>query len=331
MILLLSFCALTVLSSCNTTKAVFGGIKDLEPVPAKLIKEMRKLDMPINAPIMIRVIKSEDLLEVWKQKRNGRYALLAEYKVCQWSGKIGPKFKEGDRQTPEGFYTVNRHQLNPHSKYYLAFNIGFPNAYDRSHGRTGSNIMVHGACSSAGCFSMTDHNIREIYALARDALNAGQKNFQVQSFPFRMTAKNMAKQYNSPHYNYWEMIRRGYDMFEITKRPPVVNVCEKKYRFNVTAANGGRFSARSKCPEMRMNTRIAAEYLAHEKRYQKAFSKALSRETGAPKRKVNKLSFADVLPGITIGEPVITAKSTDQEKPFIPNVRTVKAKETTSQ
>ena len=56
-------------------------------------------------------------------------------------------------------------QMNPNSHYYLSFDIGYPNAYDRAYGRTGSNIMVHGDCSSRGCYAMTDEQISEIYAL----------------------------------------------------------------------------------------------------------------------------------------------------------------------
>ena len=82
----------------------------------------------------------------------------------------GPNFKEGDRQAPEGFYNIRPHQMNPKSSYYLSFNMSFPNKFDRTRGRTGSNLMVHGACSSAGCYSMTDEQVLEIYAFAREAL-----------------------------------------------------------------------------------------------------------------------------------------------------------------
>ena len=102
--------------------------------------------------------------------RDGQYALLKTYPICRWSGDLGPKKKEGDRQAPEGFYTITPGQMNPNSNYYLAFNTGYPNAYDRAWGRTGSELMVHGDCSSRGCYAMTDEQIQEIYALARDSL-----------------------------------------------------------------------------------------------------------------------------------------------------------------
>src|SRR5690606_33998645 len=96
-------------------------------------------------------------------------------------------------QAPEGFYSVGPGQMNPKSAYFLSFNIGYPNAYDRSLGRTGKHLMVHGDCLSKGCYAMTDPQIAEVYAIAREALQAGQPSFQVQAFPFRMTAENMAR------------------------------------------------------------------------------------------------------------------------------------------
>ena len=89
--------------------------------------------------------------------------IFKTYPICSYSGGLGPKIQQGDRQAPEGFYLVSLEQLNPRSKYYLAFNVGFPNAYDRAYGRTGSNIMVHGDCTSSGCYAMTDAVMEEIY------------------------------------------------------------------------------------------------------------------------------------------------------------------------
>ena len=64
--------------------------------------------MPRNSPVMARIFKEEGKVEIWKQKTNGRYDVIASYDICKWSGKLGPKFIEGDRQAPEGFYTVRR-------------------------------------------------------------------------------------------------------------------------------------------------------------------------------------------------------------------------------
>lgn len=221
--------------------------KELKPVPTELSDKMKQLDMSPTGPVFIRIFKETSELEVWKKRRNNKYALLKTYDVCKWSGELGPKFVEGDRQAPEGFYTVKPGQMNPKSKYYLAFNIGYPNAFDRAHGRTGSHLMVHGACSSAGCYSMTDEDAGELFALARDSFKGGQRAFQIQAFPFRMTPQNMAKHRDSEHYPFWQMLKGGYDHFEVAKVPPTVDVCDKRYVFNADA--GGRnFSPTAACP-----------------------------------------------------------------------------------
>jgi len=217
-------------------------------LPAKLQAQMKRQDMAKNSPIVIRIFKEESTLEIWKQRRNGQYALISSYEICKWSGKLGPKFIEGDRQAPEGFYTVRPSQMNPNSQYYLSFNIGYPNAYDRAHGRTGQHLMVHGACSSAGCYSMSDANIAEIYAFGRDAFKGGQQEFQVQAFPFRMSAENMARYAQDPNYPFWKMLKRGYDIFETTKKPPRVDVCEKRYVFNQARAGDMPRDPAAACP-----------------------------------------------------------------------------------
>ena len=107
-------------------------------------------------------------LEVWKQDTTGQYQLLRVYPICRWSGELGPKKTEGDRQAPEGFYAISPGLMNPNSNYYLAINIGFPNAYDKANGYSGAFLMIHGDCSSRGCYAMTDEQIGEIYSLARE-------------------------------------------------------------------------------------------------------------------------------------------------------------------
>jgi len=188
--------------------------------------------MTNEAPIFLRIFKEESELEVWKLK-NGKFELFKTYAICAWSGTIGPKVQQGDKQAPEGFYTIGAGQLNPHSLYHLAFNIGFPNAYDRANGHSGSALMIHGNCKSAGCYAMTDAYIEEIYVLARDSLNAGQTRFHVHAYPFRMTEDNMQKHRDSPWYPFWTRMKEGYDSFEKTSKPPVIKVCAKQYLVNV--------------------------------------------------------------------------------------------------
>ena len=157
-------------------------------------------------------------MEVWKRGHDGKYALLKTFPICRWSGQLGPKVKEGDRQAPEGFYTITPAQMNPNSAYYLSFDTGYPNAYDRAYGRTGSALMVHGACSSRGCFAMTDEAIAEVYSIAREAFDGGQRTFQFQSYPFRMTPKNLAQHRLDPNMPFWQNLKEGSDYFEAAAR-----------------------------------------------------------------------------------------------------------------
>src|ERR671916_131008 len=170
-------------------------------------------------------------IAVWKRGSDGQYAVLKTFPICRWSGQLGPKVREGDRQAPEGFYTVTPAQMNPNSSYYLSFDTGFPNAYDRAHGRTGSHLMVHGTCSSRGCFAMTDEAIAEVYAIAREAFAGGQRGFQFQAFPFRMTAEKLAKHRADPNTPFWRNLKEGSDFFEVMKEEPPVAVASGRYHF----------------------------------------------------------------------------------------------------
>lgn len=235
--------AAALLAACQESQVP----KQFKPVPSELSEKMKKMDMSETGPVFIRIFKESSELEVWKQKRNGKFAHLKTYEICKWSGELGPKIAEGDRQAPEGFYTVTPAQMNPKSAYYLSFNIGFPNAFDRAHERTGSHLMVHGACSSAGCYSMTDESAGELFALARDSFRGGQRAFQIQAFPFRMTPENLAKHRDSKHYEFWQMLKTGYDHFELTRTPPKVDVCDKRYVFDADAGDR-KFSPTGACP-----------------------------------------------------------------------------------
>ena len=225
--------ALVALAGCETDGLTTGkAMKELSP---EMKAELAQKNMPLESPILVRLFKEDAELEVWKQDAAGRYALLKTYPICRWSGDVGPKVKEGDRQAPEGFYAITPAQMNPNSAYYLSFNMGYPNAYDRAWGRTGSQLMVHGDCSSRGCYAMTDDQIGEIYALARESFFGGQRAFQVQAYPFRMTAANFAKHRTNPNIPFWRMLKVGNDHFEVTRQEPKVDVCEKHYVFDAEA------------------------------------------------------------------------------------------------
>ncbi|MER2248990.1 murein L,D-transpeptidase family protein [Methylorubrum podarium] len=201
------------------------------PIPAATLALMAARGTDAAAPIVLRAYKRESEIEVWKRNAAGRYVPIKTYPICRWSGQLGPKTKTGDRQTPEGFYTVAKSQMNPNSRYYLSFDIGYPNAFDRAHGSTGSAVMVHGVCSSMGCFAMTDAVAGELFSIAREAFSGGQRAFQFQSFPFRMTAANMARHRTDPNIAFWRQLKEGSDRFEATGEEPVVSVAGGRYVF----------------------------------------------------------------------------------------------------
>ncbi len=271
----------TALGGCETDDLAGVGARALKPLPAALAAEIDKRNMPRESPILVRIFKEESELEVWKQDAEGKFALLKTYPICRWSGELGPKIKAGDRQAPEGFYTITPGQMNPNSNYYLAFNLGFPNAYDKANDRTGDFLMVHGDCSSAGCYAMTDEQIQEIYALGRDSFLGGQKSFQVQAYPFRMTPLNMARHRNNPNMPFWRMIKEGNDHFEVTKAEPHIDVCEKRYVFNARAPGNAStpltFHPREKCPVYEIPETIASAVKAKEASDERAIAENINR------------------------------------------------------
>ncbi|MDN3593196.1 L,D-transpeptidase family protein [Methylobacterium adhaesivum] len=238
--------ALTISLGACQDGSTGGGVplRALAPVPQKTLALMAQKGMSPSDPILIRAYKKEAEMEVWKRGTNGQYALLKTFPICRWSGQLGPKTKQGDRQAPEGFYTVTPGQMNPNSSYYLSFDTGYPNAYDRANGRSGNYIMVHGTCSSAGCFAMTDESMGEIYALARDSFAGGQRAFQFQSYPFRMTAANVAKFRNDPNAPFWKNLKEGSDYFEALREEPKVGLCGTRYVFGGADAAAGACTPR---------------------------------------------------------------------------------------
>lgn len=245
------------LSGCQSNQVYDFSERSKAPISNDTVALMKSKGMRASDNILIRSFKKEAEMEVWKRGPDGRYALLKIYPICRWSGQLGPKIKEGDRQAPEGFYTITPARMNPNSSYFLSFDTGFPNAFDRANGRTGKYLMVHGACSSAGCYSMTDEQIAEIYALGRDAFAGGQRSFQFQAYPFRMTPQNMAQHRSDPNIAFWKQLKEGSDHFEATRQEPKVDVCGKRYVFNARSANGVVLNSDKTCPELVVDANIA--------------------------------------------------------------------------
>jgi murein L,D-transpeptidase YafK len=238
-------CALTACGSSTPTITPAE-----QPLSKETLSMLGRKGMDAGAPIFVRIFKEESELEVWKQRDDGRFYHFKTYPICNWSGNLGPKTALGDKQAPEGFYRVSGSQMNPNSQYYLAFNLGYPNAYDRALERTGDALMVHGKCKSVGCYAMTDALMEEIYMLARESLNGGQEAFEVHAFPFRMTEANLARFEGNPNMPFWRTMKQGYDFFEKYRLPPTVAVCERRYVVNVKMSPADASSIRpdGRCP-----------------------------------------------------------------------------------
>lgn len=254
--------AAVVLAGLSLTACQESGLSQraLAPVPPEMVAKMAEIGSSKEAPMLIRAYKKEAEFEIWKMNGEGKYVHLKTYPMCRWSGQLGPKTREGDRQVPEGFYSITPAQMNPNSAYYLSFNVGYPNQLDKALGHTGGTIMVHGACSSAGCFSMTDAQIAEIYSIARASFNGGQPAIQMQSYPFRMTAENLAKHRLDQNIGFWKNLKEGNDHFEVTKQEPKVAFCGRRYVFN--AQSGGHMDALSACPPIKHDPELIASVSA---------------------------------------------------------------------
>lgn len=198
------------------------------PDVSKLNERLAAKGLEAGEEVFIRIFKAESQLELW-MRRGDRFVLLDTYPICHWSGSIGPKLHEGDKQNPEGFYKIRRRHLHLAGRWPRSLNLGFPNSFDRSQDRTGSYILVHGGCSSTGCFAMTDPVMQEIYGLTEKALREGQDYVNIHVFPFRMTEENLSQHAGSEWQEFWRNLKQGYDAFETTHVPPRVGVCDKRY------------------------------------------------------------------------------------------------------
>jgi murein L,D-transpeptidase YafK len=240
--------------------------KELSP---ELLSLFQQKNMPKHSPILVRLFKEEAELEVWKQDATGHFQILKIYPICRWSGDLGPKLHEGDRQAPEGFYTITPQLMNPNSNFYLAINTGFPNSFDKANDRDGTFLMIHGDCWSSGCYAMTDDQMGEIYSLARDALLGGQPSFQIQAYPFRLTPANLARHRTNPNMAFWKMLKIGNDHFEASHLEPKVDVCDRRYVFDAhQPANSSKpvvFDPTGECPAFVTNPKIALPALEKQR------------------------------------------------------------------
>ncbi|MCG7393541.1 L,D-transpeptidase family protein [Microvirga sp. ACRRW] len=304
------------LAACQDGNLSQGSTRHLQPIPPAAMALMSAKGMSKNDPILIRAYKKESELEVWKRGSNGKYALLKTYPICRWSGQLGPKTREGDRQVPEGFYTVTPAQMNPNSNFYLSFDTGYPNAFDRSLGRNGGDIMVHGSCSSRGCFAMTDQNVAEIYSIAREAFASGQRAFQFQSYPFRMTAQNLAKHRLDKNIAFWKNLKEGSDTFEVTKEEVPVAVAGGRYQFNGDSTVVAAVTQKQREDEQEVAELVAkgtkpVKLVYHDGDTHESFRTALANASGVTD---SKLGYVSRTEGLSSGPQQIALDDSGREQ-----------------
>jgi murein L,D-transpeptidase YafK len=177
----------------------------------------------------LRVFKRSRELDVYLE-RDGRFVRYRTFPICNVSGTLGPKRFEGDLQAPEGFYSVRPERFHPGSDFHLAFNLGYPNAFDRALGRTGSNIMIHGGCASTGCFAISDYYMEQLWVLAEAAVRAGQRSIGVEIYPFRMTERNLSAHAGMRWIEFWRSLKPAHDHFVRTGRPAAIRIGRDGYR-----------------------------------------------------------------------------------------------------
>lgn len=276
-----------------------------QPLSKSAMKLLGRKGMDAGAPVFVRIFKQESELEIWKARADGRFYHFKTYPICTWSGELGPKLREGDKQAPEGFYRVRAYQMNPNSKFHIAFNLGYPNAYDRSRNRTGKFLMVHGKCTSAGCYAMTDALMEEIYAITREAFRAGQETIEVHAYPFRMTEANMKLHARNKWIGFWKTLKRGYDHFELHRIPPQVAVCERRYIVNVHMPTNLRLDPMRACP--RFDRPMIEPFFPHPAEMQIASERI---KASGPKKRTLASVIGSQAARAALGGPKSYSKST---------------------
>ncbi len=183
--------------------------------------------------LYLRAIKADKTLEVWaKDKHHEKFELLISYSFCEVSGTLGPKRKQGDYQTPEGFYFIDR--FNPVSNFYLSLGINYPNASDKIIGKSqdlGGDIFIHGDCVTVGCIPLTNDKIKELYLLCIEAKQNGQQKIPVHIFPMKLGNEALEQFKNNPNYAFWSNLKAGYDLFKDRAVVPVYKSIDKNGRY----------------------------------------------------------------------------------------------------
>jgi murein L,D-transpeptidase YafK len=197
---------------------------------AELAQEFAVKGLKLGSPVFIRVYKQTSEMELWVQQ-GPRYVHFKTYGICRWSGFLGPKFYEGDRQSPEGLYRITTSDLIVNRRWDRAMNINFPNSFDSMNGRGGSGILIHGGCGSIGCFAVQNESVEDVYGAVRAALKGGQAYVPVLALPFRFTSLAPEKEDTLQMSEFWADLRRADLLFERDKIPPAAWICDGRYLF----------------------------------------------------------------------------------------------------
>ncbi len=260
--------ALTVamaVGACSDLLPRNSTARAVQPLKDSLVHALADIGSSPGAPMMIRIFKQSSEFEVWKATTaTGEFKLLKTYKICAWSGVLGPKITEGDMQAPEGFYMITPALMNPNSNYYLAFNTGFPNKFDTAWGRTGANLMVHGDVL-VGRLLLDDGRIGE-----RD-LRAGARNLRRRQFCHPDAdlpvpddaAQSRAGRTTIPTCRSGWTSRKATTASSSARRRPRWDVCDKKYVFDLSSPDGSALDATGACPA-RSNDPLAAQLATRE-------------------------------------------------------------------
>lgn len=196
--------------------------------------EQKNIHWPIQQ-LYIRSFKADNIIEVWvKDDINRPFKFLKTYNVCAAAGKLGPKRKEGDKQVPEGFYTIDR--FNPNSNYHLSLGVSYPNVSDRILSdavKPGGDIYIHGDCVSVGCLAINDTQIEDLYLLGAIAKNEGQEFIPVHIFPGKFsqskskeTIAKLGKE-NPEYVPFLFAMRNAFYYFEKERELPAILVNNK--------------------------------------------------------------------------------------------------------
>lgn len=150
----------------------------LEKIQDKVTSRLRNVlllegnERVFPSELILVALKEERLLQVYGKGRDG-IKFIKEYPFTAYSGLLGPKLKEGDKQIPEGIYGVE--YLNPNSAFYLSIKLTYPNTFDKSKTKCsdfkkmGGDIFIHGKSSTIGCIPIGDIAIEDIFVLVSKA------------------------------------------------------------------------------------------------------------------------------------------------------------------